>query len=701
MCYAERNLIRAESEDYDRQKRLYETMGDGACKLKNYTAAIGYYTKMLQAAEQNDETGKSLIPIYVSLYQTYKDNKEYALALDFMWREYELCKDVPTEAYSTLLGIAETNQLAGKEFWDIDRIYDRAHEEAKKLKSRRKRRQVFLEQIELREKHQMNTLATLMREELKTMDKEAGPTASLIDGESDDDEDGGDAPIDSAASEEINTTNIGDDIDLNELTDAENDEPEASTSAARSTVTPGRARTLRKRNTMAVKRNEKGESQLHRACISGNASIVRRLIDQGHPVNVRDNAGWLPLHEAANHGFKDIVELLLDNGATINDKGGTSCDGFTPLHDACGNGQLEIVELLLERAANATLRNDLGNTPLQTLEIWRKGVMLNPEEQSFYETVFQRLKQDLDKAGISSKDTPKKANVRNKSTTPRKRILSSSSSDNEDRQRIETVDSILEEAFPTNDPPENDSEELGSSSPEYDVNYREVMTDLRKGNFQHKIDSIRSSFQPVPKITRRPGMLEQSEVSVDDWLEDDVGPSKKKRRFGGGERTLSSDLSVPSTSRSADRVSLPYDVNISSTNDQNVIEINHNSDEENSADAFNILMSAGNSSGNLSLRRRKRSSSSSFSARTLQQQSSLIDNGFSRHIMDTPEPQQQSSVSSTVTSPHKANSFTAPATTSVKVKVEENLLNVPVNRSNAHELTIEWLAEEAAKRYYK
>lgn len=47
----------------------------------------------------------------------------------------------------------------------------------------------------------------------------------------------------------------------------------------------------------------------------------------GHPVNCRDHAGWLPLHEAANHGFIDIVELLLDNGATLNDKGGTGCEG--------------------------------------------------------------------------------------------------------------------------------------------------------------------------------------------------------------------------------------------------------------------------------------------------------------------------------------------------------------------------------------
>lgn len=55
--------------------------------------------------------------------------------------------------------------------------------------------------------------------------------------------------------------------------------------------------------------------------------ILHFSYGQGHPVNVRDHAGWLPLHEAANHGYADIVELLLDNGALINDKGGTGCEG--------------------------------------------------------------------------------------------------------------------------------------------------------------------------------------------------------------------------------------------------------------------------------------------------------------------------------------------------------------------------------------
>lgn len=76
-----------------------------------------------------------------------------------------------------------------------------------------------------------------------------------------------------------------------------------------------------------VKKNQKGESQLHTACINGKLPVVKHLLDQGHPVTIRDHTGWLPLHEACNHGHYEIVKLLLDKGAAVNDRGGTLCNG--------------------------------------------------------------------------------------------------------------------------------------------------------------------------------------------------------------------------------------------------------------------------------------------------------------------------------------------------------------------------------------
>ena len=55
-------------------------------------------------------------------------------------------------------------------------------------------------------------------------------------------------------------------------------------------------------------------------------------MSQGHPVNIRDNAGWLPIHEACIHGHKAVVELLIKNGAHINDRGGNQCDGILSMY---------------------------------------------------------------------------------------------------------------------------------------------------------------------------------------------------------------------------------------------------------------------------------------------------------------------------------------------------------------------------------
>ena len=65
-----------------------------------------------------------------------------------------------------------------------------------------------------------------------------------------------------------------------------------------------------------AKRNEKGETPLHTACINGQFKVAQSLLQRGHRVNERDFAGWTPLHEAANHSYPTIVQILLDRGST-------------------------------------------------------------------------------------------------------------------------------------------------------------------------------------------------------------------------------------------------------------------------------------------------------------------------------------------------------------------------------------------------
>ena len=57
--------------------------------------------------------------------------------------------------------------------------------------------------------------------------------------------------------------------------------------------------------------------------------MAKKLLEEGHPVNERDNLNWLPIHEASNSGHVELVELLIKYGAKVNDHIGP----ITPLHD--------------------------------------------------------------------------------------------------------------------------------------------------------------------------------------------------------------------------------------------------------------------------------------------------------------------------------------------------------------------------------
>ncbi|XP_069737836.1 tonsoku-like protein, partial [Phaenicophaeus curvirostris] len=126
----------------------------------------------------------------------------------------------------------------------------------------------------------------------------------------------------------------------------------------------------RRRVSKWERRNERGETPLHRACIEGDLRRVQLFLKQGHPVNPRDYCGWTPLHEACNHGHLEVVVALLGAGAALDDAGGPGCEGVTPLHDALACGHFEVAEVLVRRGASLRARNSAGLTPLGTLRDW-------------------------------------------------------------------------------------------------------------------------------------------------------------------------------------------------------------------------------------------------------------------------------------------------------------------------------------------
>ncbi|XP_035784700.1 tonsoku-like protein [Anopheles albimanus] len=576
MCRTEDDLITTDATDYARRKTLYERMGDGSCKLRNFPKAIGYYTRMLECAEAAGEVNRQLIPCYVSLYQTYTDNRQYDEALDFLWKEHAIISDEPKEAYHTLLQIAKLYESQkSRSFFETSDIYRKAQLEARKLGSTELEKVPIQRAVKLLRANCMD----LMAEDLEREAVAAG--IDLGTGPEPDSEELPDSEGDLLAGpvgiidEELQendheTPNIGDDVqlDVDLSDDADSDGQSANKSSTTindldstaTGVTPG-SRTRKRGTTFAVRRNNKGETQLHQAAISGNKALAERLIIQGHPVNVRDHAGWLPLHEACIHGHTEIVELLLDRGAHLNDKGGTSCDGITPLYDACSNGRLDVVELLLERGANATHRTDFGDTALNVLDKWyteRKPGSLSSEESAQYSRIRELLVTKFDAAAIQTSPQPTvDDSVRSKSSragsrgmaqatpdasaSPKRRSLrwTSSGTASSGYGSAQSVPSKHRNMLPDQDSSES-SEESQHSDKEGEEElerkrsgvkeYRSAMQALRKTSNGTVTELPTKSRLSLSAQKKRLAHMTMEEVDADDWLIDDLQQSAKRSR---------------------------------------------------------------------------------------------------------------------------------------------------------------------------
>ena len=98
----------------------------------------------------------------------------------------------------------------------------------------------------------------------------------------------------------------------------------------------------------------------------GNPKEVKRLLDQGADVNIRNQKNQTALHCAAKAGFAEATQLLLDNGADPNLR---DSQGDTPLHAACAStikdsSKLQaVIDLLLDAKADKNLKNKREKTP--------------------------------------------------------------------------------------------------------------------------------------------------------------------------------------------------------------------------------------------------------------------------------------------------------------------------------------------------
>ena len=115
-------------------------------------------------------------------------------------------------------------------------------------------------------------------------------------------------------------------------------------------------------------KNSEGDTDLHKACRTGQGDIAELLMDLGANLNSQSeflDLGFTPLHWACTNGHVHIVELLVQHGVTVDT---CSYKGQRALHFACQcasfKASADISRLLLSYGATVNVKDHNGNTPL-------------------------------------------------------------------------------------------------------------------------------------------------------------------------------------------------------------------------------------------------------------------------------------------------------------------------------------------------
>ncbi|XP_065438325.1 tonsoku-like protein isoform X2 [Chrysemys picta bellii] len=522
---------------------LCEQLGDLFSKHGDYRRAVQSYQRQLRYAETLRRPEQELAVIHVSLAATYGDLKEHGRAVQHYQAELALRRGNPLEEGKTWLNIALAREEAGEGYEALEPCFRSALQCAERAGEPRLQRQILQHLHPVQQKwgcpEARDTLARLQ-----------GWSAA---GDSDEEELGDSEPLEES------------DLELSE-SDGEEDDLDGYNKSV-----PGR-----RRITKWNRRNDRGETPLHRACIDGNLRRVQIFLEQGHPLNPRDYCGWTPLHEACNHGHLEIVRLLLERGASIDDPGGPGCEGITPLHDALNCGHFEVAELLLRRGASAVLRNAKGLSPLGTLQEWVRmyGKDLDQETRQRCRAMERLLKEAVagraPEAAPPPRDTlpsqlfdaelsepltlrPSAPATQPRSGGPSKKPPapcglpgqhagkgSERGAEQDDcmtplrpvkkRQRLLSQRALGEDCrmpgFLAQEEPELPTR--GGGQAEYEAAIRSV------GSAQSCLGT-----EPVPsQAPARPALIPADEYVGDDWLEDDLGASRepcKRSRWGQGE----------------------------------------------------------------------------------------------------------------------------------------------------------------------
>ncbi|XP_039255412.2 tonsoku-like protein [Styela clava] len=369
----------------DEKFKLHDIVADKFCDLGCYQAAIGHYKQQeLLFPLLDTVTDKQKASVYYSLALTNSDLNNYETAIEYYKKEMEFYTE-PNELCKTWTQIGICLEKLSKPPDKIENCYNKAIQYAEKSENCKLQLKVLNLQLDIQVKSNLPS-ADETRKEISKIQMKSG--ILVLDNEEDSEDICGKGSGEAAAQEEIQNETSFDirDEDSEDLLEKELENVSSDNSDTEETRKSRITSKVWKR-----KLNEKGETPLHRACIDGHMKRVQLLLEQGHPVNEPDYAGWLPLHEACNHGFVEIVRLLINHGANVNYP--AKCGGTTPMQDAATNGHLDIVALLLEKGANPSIKNKEGETPINALESWfsRSRSQLDSYDIESYRKIHENL----------------------------------------------------------------------------------------------------------------------------------------------------------------------------------------------------------------------------------------------------------------------------------------------------------------------
>ncbi|XP_043279240.1 tonsoku-like protein isoform X2 [Venturia canescens] len=621
ICRAEENL-EVELDRSTRQK-LYETLGDASAAVRSYEKALEYYKEMLICAEQEDDSSEQISAALVSLVQTYRDVERYSEAIPFARRELALCTE-PSEICRSALNLADLLYLTRGSNNEIMEMYNLAMINARKCSNKRLEASVLNDTIVyLEETHQFDAA-----EEFKNKLNDLG--AAVVE--------------DTASSEnESECAKIGDDICLEDLSDVEMEMRKRDESSKRHSK-----RNSTKRSSHVIKRNAKGETKLHVACIAGNIEEVTKLLELNHPTEVRDHCGWTPLHEAANHGHVEIAELLIKSGANVDDPGGPMCGGVTPLHDAASCGHFSMMFLLMKSGANLRAKTRDGETILDCLEAWkRRSEDLSPSEQLEYDNLHSKLSAVLPQ---STKKSP---------FSGRRNTL----------EDLTDKDETLSEDY--------------------------VPERISAGeDYRRTIENVKNRFRPNSTETRRfslvaekiPSPLVDSEEMIDDWLEDDLNCTVKEKtlvdeRSSSGSNKRKSFNETPENDKTIKR---PRTSAAPENLENNDVIINENSCDSNNSDSSDVIFFPRQTD---KIKKKKSI------------QLSLLKAGFSRDAAPSRTPSPLFNYNPENSNHYNRLNESISEIVKLFIRIEDKMINLKLRFPEQRETTVECLTNDIVQKF--